>query len=261
MDEDLANEAIFDALLKLIDPHAVLLGTNPAPVQVSLELSSGIEEWPEGILYLQPGGFAGTHATTIVERLKEWSSEDNAGIILDLRGAGGDQLDEATQIAGIFVDNGKALYEIRNGSGQVLEIVRAERDGRIPKTPPVMILIDENTHAASELLAASLAGHSGVMVLGSPSRGDAGLREVITLTNTQRLYVATRWIVPSMGEPYDRTGVRPHIPIKDDGPRDANPPVPFKDGDAQDLVERILKDPALSRATDLLLGLKALRKP
>lgn len=261
LDPDMADRTIFDALLKLVDPHAKLLGTNSLPANVAIETAPGIEEWPEGILYVQLSYLCETNTGIIIERLREWSPDSAAGIIADLRGAGGEDTQEAVQLAGVFVDDGTPLYEVRNGKGEVLETVHASRDTDMSAMPPLMILIDGETHAASEALAAVLAGHPGVMVIGTPSRGDAGLREIVMLSETQRLYIATRWIVPSVGDSFDREGVRPHIRIERDGPRDANPPVPFKDGVAQDLIERIMNDSALSRATDVLLGLKALRKP
>ncbi len=257
---DLADRAAFDALLGLVDPHAILLGTNAPPPAESGPGSPEIEEWPEGILYVRPGGFHGSNATAVIRRLGEWHSDSAAGVIVDVRDAGGEALADAAALAGVFVADGTALYDVHDGQDSIIETVRASRAATIPVLPPVMILIDDRTRRSSEVLAASLREHAGVMLIGSRSRGDAGLREVISLSNTQRVFVATRWVVPSTGDPYDRTGVDPHIEVADDGPRDANPPKPFKDG-AEELVQRILNDPALSRATDVLLGLKALRKP
>lgn len=298
-DRNEADAVMFDSLLKLVDPYAVNLGTNHAYAVDRLQSVMTIEEWPDAIMYVKLSGFYDMGTTSITARLREWMTNEVFGVIIDLRGAGGDNLSAADALVGDIVEDDIALYEIRDGLDRVLETRHLTQGTKLPGMPPLMLLVDDETHGASEIFVAVSAASEGLMLIGSETRGDPRLREYVTLNESNTLYIATRWIVPSRGERYDGVGVRPHILVEQEQRADASvdrstqagtgefktPPKgdvesdslrgqgsdPAKPGtseriqtgrqanDAEDPELQQL-DPVQARARDILRGLNALRK-
>jgi len=274
----------------------VLLGTNCVDAAARPSSVLAIEEWPDAIMYVKLNGFYDMGTTSVTARLRKWITNDVAGVIIDLRGAGGDNLAAADALVGDIVETDATLYDIRNGLDDVVETHRSTQGPKVRDMPPLMLLTDKETHGASETFAAVCATRDGLMLVGSPTRGDAGLREYFTLSESKALYIATRWIVPSGGERYDGTGVQPHIEVEPEPytPAFADASAGIKaeaiserdvDGDSLqsgvhnpvqkpssesleegkghavlDTSDRQIMDPVRARARDILLGLEALRK-
>ncbi|MNU62763.1 Tail-specific protease precursor [compost metagenome] len=92
------------------------------------------------------------------------------GLILDLRGNGGGSLYEAVALSGIFIDYGPVLATSDNtGAVKVLKDINRGfiYDG------PLMVLIDEGSASASEIVAAVLQDYKKALVVGVPSYGKA----------------------------------------------------------------------------------------
>ncbi len=98
------------------------------------------------------------------------------GLILDLRGNGGGSLKEAIELTGIFIDYGPVLaYSDR--SGTIATLKDANRgfiyDG------PLMVLIDEESASASEIVAAALQDHGKALIVGRNSFGKATSQQIL----------------------------------------------------------------------------------
>jgi len=76
-----------------------------------------------------------------------------------------------------------------------------------------MVLIDRGTRGSAEVLAACCRGVPGVMLIGTPTRGESQLRELLPLPDASFLYVATRRVVLSGRPAYDKVGVVPDISV------------------------------------------------
>jgi carboxyl-terminal processing protease len=133
---------------------------------------------------------------------------------------------------------------------------------------PVLMLIDEHTRDASELLAAVLKGRESILLLGSATHGDARIRREIALSGDEHAFMATGRAIPFGSRAYDKVGVQPDITVArgmagaaDAGPDKTRLGEPLTDRARLDR-ERTLRiggDPALTRAVDILLALKALQ--
>ncbi len=128
-----------------------------------------------------------------------------------------------------------------------------------------MILVGQNTSGASELLAV-LCKESikGCMVLGSETSGTPLIREAIPMADGNNMYLATRKLATPNNHIYDgKMGLQPDIIVQDSWLEDSYKPDHMQttlteEIEDQYLRERLRGDAPLSRATDLLLGLKAL---
>ena len=104
------------------------------------------------------------------------------------------------------------------------------------------------------------------MLLGQPTKGDPLVREALPLGSGEHLYIVTRRLVVADGTAYSgHQGVRPDIAVAArDLPREQYEPEPTDDEPTEEeqqdrlLRERVKGDAVLTRAVDVLLGLKAL---
>ena len=204
------------------------------------------------------GGVFPNGGADVARTLGDWATGGVYGVIMDLRSAGGGNLDAIDSIAGAVGAGEPAQYQIKDGRGETVE-----SPSWVAK--PLMLLVDKSTTDGSELLAALLKTCPGVMLLGTPTAGDASVREILRLSETHSLYMRTRRAVVPGGTPYDSKGVQPDVVVeKSDravsvtGSGDADRKQSTKARMDAKLMERVAKDAVLARATDILLGLKAL---
>ena len=98
-----------------------------------------------------------------LEKLKE---EDIDGLILDLRNNGGGSLRDVVKIAGLFIDEGPVVKV--KGSGDKSRVLK-DRDGGIEYNGPLMIMVNQGSASASEILAAAMQDYGRAIIVGSPS--------------------------------------------------------------------------------------------
>ncbi|UOY08177.1 carboxy terminal-processing peptidase [Muricauda sp. SCSIO 64092] len=124
---------------------------------------------------------AATDVAREVERLKQAGME---GLILDLRDNGGGSLKTVVEMAGLFIKDGP-IVQVRS-SGQGKE-VHEDKDERIQWDGPLVILVNELSASASEILAAAMQDYKRAVVLGSKQTfGKGTVQNVIPLDNIVR---------------------------------------------------------------------------
>ena len=221
-----------------------------------------VELLPEGLAYLKVNALGPGSGAEILAHLR--CLNDRTGVIIDLRGADGADLDAIAAVASPFRRVGEPLFAVCDLRGRELAVYAAT--SAVPCRVPVMLLIDWETRGSAEALAACSRGVPGVMTIGEPTRGESQLRELLLLTDGSFLYVATRRLVPAGRPAYDRTGVQPDVTVNllDPGAF-VNGDSPFRGRAASaktvrdhELMLRVNHDVVLRRAVDIILGLKAL---
>tara|TARA_R110000868_G_scaffold125037_6_gene330442 strand:+ start:14251 stop:16368 length:2118 start_codon:yes stop_codon:yes gene_type:complete len=116
-----------------------------------------------------------------VERLKEEGAE---GLILDLRDNGGGSLKTVVEMAGLFIKNGP-IVQVRSNDNQ--KEVHDDIDDRIQWDGPLVILVNELSASASEILAAAMQDYKRAVVIGSKQTfGKGTVQNVIPLDRIVR---------------------------------------------------------------------------
>jgi carboxyl-terminal processing protease len=212
------------------------------------------------IQHLHPG--SGAEALSL---LQAWQETGLYGVVVDLRGADGEDLESVEVIGGALAKAGDVLFAFRDGADQDVQVVLAT-GGALRF--PIMVLVDEETGGAAEVLAAVLRDSvRGAMVFGQPTRGDFLLREAVEVSPGMSYQIATRRLVTGDGTVYTgRGGVRPDVMVmrQETGATDFRAErsrrrqVVEEEVEQQKLHVRTRGDAALRRAVDVLLGLKAL---
>jgi carboxyl-terminal processing protease len=124
---------------------------------------------------------AATDVAKEVERLKEEGTE---GLILDLRDNGGGSLKTVVEMAGLFIKDGPVVQVRSSGKGKE---VYDDKDERIQWDGPLVILVNELSASASEILAAAMQDYKRAVVIGSKQTfGKGTVQNVIPLENIVR---------------------------------------------------------------------------
>lgn len=113
-----------------------------------------------------------------VEKLKKANVD---GIILDLRNNGGGALEDARQMAGLFIDQGPVV-QIRDHEGK-LEVLR-DTDPAVVYSGPLVVMTNMFSASASEIVAAAMQDYGRAVVVGGEySHGKGTVQAVLNLNN------------------------------------------------------------------------------
>ena len=265
VDRPLAVRNGIEGILKSIDPGAILgVGSETNGYDFGMtQTVKTAESWPEDIAYVKIQGLTRGSGREILTHLQSLTGK--AGIILDLRGVSGNDPGVVSCLAGIAHSKSEPLFILTDNQGRCLSTNVAESVASI--STPLMVLIDGRTGRAAEALAALWRGHPGIMLIGSTTSGEVRFRDVVTLPNGQVITLATRKLVPMVGQSYEGHGVTPDVivsrSVEAGNARlfDTNAPtrsLSAKSERDRDLMRRVDGDAVLQRATDIILGLKTL---
>lgn len=136
------------------------------------------------------------------------------GLILDLRNNPGGYLQASVDVASDFVKTGSVVVSEERGDG-TKEDFRSEKIGLLTNMPTV-ILINEGSASASEILAGALRDLKSIKVVGVKSFGKGTIQEPLQLEGGTGLHITVaKWLTPS-GTWVNGTGLEPDVKIEDD---------------------------------------------
>ena len=93
-------------------------------------------------------------------------------VIIDLRDNGGGRVDQAARIAGEFLPKGAIVYTAEGRKADVTDTSRVSRSfWRSEKRYPIVLLVNEGTASASELVAGAMQDHDRALIVGRPTFG------------------------------------------------------------------------------------------
>lgn len=164
----------------------------------------------DGIAYLRLGEFSSPATQQAREALGSLQAQRPVGLILDLRGNPGGFLRTAVDITSEFVGEGPIVVErFKDGSE---EVFRARRGGSA-LTIPLVVLVNEGSASASEILAGAVQDTGRGILLGETTFGKGSVQIPSELSDGSVLSITTaRWFTPN-----DRMihgeGLRPDIEV------------------------------------------------
>lgn len=133
------------------------------------------------------------------------------GLVLDLRGNPGGELEAAIALLCALLGEGDVVARVVEADGD-------ERAVRSPGPPttnvPVVVLVDGGTASAAELVASSLKDHGRAVVVGERTHGKATLQILMPGKDGVERCTAGRWLSPR-GREVDGVGVKPDVVIHD----------------------------------------------
>jgi carboxyl-terminal processing protease len=164
-----------------------------------------------GVGYLRIKTFqTGTHAELLdhIKKLREGAQGQLSGVVLDMRNNPGGLVNEATAVADEFLPSGVIFTTRRRG--QIVDDLRANGTGAL-RRGPVVVLVNEYSASAAELVAGALQDNKRAPVVGAPTFGKGSVQTIVDLPGGAGLRLTTlRYYTPS-GRPIQAQGVRPDI--------------------------------------------------
>ena len=165
----------------------------------------------DGIAKIQVTSFSEHTVEELHTALDEMSKKDMKSLILDLRGNPGGLLDQAVAMASIFVPNGEIVLQVENRAGEK-EVHKSENNGEFDL--PVVVLIDDGSASASEIVAAAVSESADIPLVGVKSFGKGTVQSAQNFKDGSNLkFTAFRWLTPE-GNWIHKKGISPDIEAK-----------------------------------------------
>ena len=206
--------------------------------------------------------------------LRKSSNGNIRGLIIDLRNNPGGLLDQAVEVADLFLEEGLIVYTKGREADAQMEF--SARRGGNELTCPMVALINGGSASASEIVAGALQDHGRAVILGTQSFGKGSVQTILPLGDDSGLRLTTALYYTPKGTSIQAKGITPDIlvqpaEIKEAGERDhfrekdlrnhfdsvqgGEPVKPAeKDGGQPQIEADQRSDYQLMRALDLLKG-------
>lgn len=186
-------------------------------------------------------------AKDVKNEIEHLKAEGMEGLVLDLRNNGGGSLPAVVDMAGLFIKEGP-IVQVRS-TGQAKEVLK-DRDRSIAWDGPLVILVNEISASASEILAAAMQDYKRAIIIGSKQTyGKGTVQNVINLNNMLRssnngdlgaLALTTQKYYRINGGSVQLEGVKSDVEVPgrfsfiDIGEKDKDNPLPYDEIDAAD---------------------------
>lgn len=144
--------------------------------------------------------------------LQEYLDSGAETLVIDVRGNPGGFLQSAVAIASYFLPTGKVVVKEEFGDSSRNDVFRSHgRQIQIFTPKNLVVLIDNGSASASEILAGALKDHGVATVIGTQSFGKGSVQELVKLDNGSSLKVTVaRWLTPN-GTSISEGGLTPDI--------------------------------------------------
>ncbi|MBE6138805.1 MAG: S41 family peptidase [Firmicutes bacterium] len=218
-EEILSSQKFADVIkTKANEPINLLINRGDQTFQVSVKrelitlesvTSKAFEKNGQKIGYLGISIFANNTYGQFKTALEQLESKNINSLIIDVRSNTGGHLTSVENILGLFLDSSHIIYKIKDEAG--VQAVYSE--GSITKKYPIVILTNEMSASASEILTAALKEEYGAKSVGVKTYGKGSAQELITLPDgTQYKITTKKWLTP-YGHSIDFEGIDVDLPV------------------------------------------------
>ena len=150
--------------------------------------------------------------TEAVNKAKKELKNKFLGIVIDVRNNPGGLLDQAVEVSDLFLEKGEIVSTRSRNEDDTVKFMATAGD--IAKDLPIVVMINEGSASASEILAGALQDHRRAIVLGEKSFGKGSVQTVMPLGDFGAMRITTaRYYTPS-GRSIQAKGIEPDIEVK-----------------------------------------------
>ena len=161
--------------------------------------------YDNNIGYIKISSFDQGCSKEFTTKLQELKNQNIESLIIDLRNNGGGIVDEATAIADLFTNKGSTLLITKDKDGNE-DITYAESDKAIDV--PIIVLTNENTASASEILAGALKDNNVAKIVGT-TFGKGVIQELLTMKDGTGLKLTTNEYYTPNRSKINKVGIEP----------------------------------------------------
>ncbi len=222
-DESVVDETTFEAVQRIRGEEgtAVKLSIWRESTQENLDIHITREEihvpsveweWTEnradGIVHLTINAFNEKTSKEFFENMYTILYKNPKGLIIDLRYNGGGYLDDAVDVTSYFLEPEKVIVDVRGRTFFTNQTLTAS-DIQNNTTLPVVVLVNEGTASAAEIMAGALKDHGRAKIIGNQTYGKGTVQELVELSDGSTLRVTiAEWFTPN-GVCINKEGITP----------------------------------------------------
>lgn len=187
-----------------------------------------------GYIYVQI--FASNTYKQFKKHLQKLEEKNIDSLIIDLRANSGGYLSTSEQMISLFLDSSHVIYQIEKNNKKT----KYYSKGQTTKKYKIIMLVDENSASASEIMTSALKEQYGATIIGKTTYGKGTVQEMQDLTDGNKYKLTTKNWLTSKGEWINKKGIKPDIEIEFnqkyyDEPKDEN------DTQLQKAIEEVIK--------------------
>lgn len=163
--------------------------------------------------YIRIAQFQVRTGIDMVSAINDMQKEhDIHGLILDLRNNPGGVLQASVEVAGAFLDGQKVVYT--EGRNPEMNEELFANPGDLTQGLPVVVLINDGSASASEIVAGALQDNSRAVVLGTRSFGKGSVQTVQPITQDKAIKLTTALYYTPKGRSIQAQGIMPDINVE-----------------------------------------------
>ena len=149
-----------------------------------------------GTGYIRLSEFTSTSVREVGDAMSALREQGMTDLIFDLRNNPGGQLEAATGIANFFLREGQLIVSTRGRTPDSVSTLNAPGRGR-PFEGPLVVLVNEGSASASEIVAGAVQDHDRGLVVGETTWGKGLVQTVFTVRDTGLALTTARYYTPS----------------------------------------------------------------
>lgn len=164
-----------------------------------------------GIGHIQVLTFISGTGSKVREAVRSLIEKKVRGVILDLRGNPGGLTEEAVEVASAFLEDGKVVSFKERGKAELTFNAR----GPLESSLPLVVLVDEGSASASEIVAGALQDRGRAIVVGTETYGKGFVQTIVPLSDGSALRITTASYYLPSGRSIGERGVIPDVAVSD----------------------------------------------
>lgn len=180
------------------------------PIQIPAIFQARVLD--SGIGYLQLYQFVNHTGADFRGALERMLADGMRALVLDVRANHGGYLHELTAVLDTLLPPGKPVYRETTRNGFMRTVTTSATPLLLPSVP-VIVLVDEGSASAAELLSAALQEHHRATVIGAKTSGAVEASVLIDLSDGSALSVTVQRLSTGLGKRLEGTGVAPDVTI------------------------------------------------
>lgn len=166
----------------------------------------------DDVFYIRIGSFSEDVDTDIkkaFEKVQKNRKEPLKGIVLDVRNNPGGLLDQAVAVSSLFLDQGEVVSTRARNEEDTLRYSAKGKD--ITNGMPIVVIINNGSASASEIVAGALQDHKRAVIIGEKSFGKGSVQTVVPLGDYGAMRLTTAKYYTPSGRSIQATGIEPDI--------------------------------------------------
>ena len=166
----------------------------------------------EGYGYLRIAQFQSGTGSEVEKAIDDLKKEGNlTGLVIDLRNNPGGVLQSAVEVSDFFVSEGLIVYTSGRISNTDVRFIATTPDSL--EGVPIVVLVNEGTASASEIVAGALQDHGRAVIMGTHTFGKGSVQTILPLNDEKAIKLTTALYYTPNGRSIQAEGITPDIRV------------------------------------------------